>query len=140
MDPLPSLSDHRFDESLIEDTARGPKLFFSYEAVHELCRRVCTEVVEKFSPEVVVAIGTGGFPVARMIKTYLADVKIVAVGVEFYDDSTCTPRIEKNENGEEVALVRKYAWLDKHALEFIKGKRVLVVDEVDDTRTTLSVV
>jgi len=32
---------------------------------------------------------------------------------------------------------RKKQWLDDQNLSSLKGKRVLVVDEVDDTRTTL---
>jgi len=75
-----------------------------------------------------VAIGGGGFIPARMLRTYL-HIPIYAVGLQLYDDHTNTPS----------AQPIKTQWLDKESgfLERIKGKRVLIVDEVDDSRLTL---
>lgn len=34
--------------------------------------------------------------------------------------------------------IRTNQWLDERSKEYLKGKRVLIVDEVDDSRTTLA--
>lgn len=39
--------------------------------------------------------------------------------------------------GEGKTEVNVIQWLDQNSLDFMRGKRVLIVDEVDDTRTTL---
>lgn len=64
---------------------------------------------------------------ARIMRTVLK-IPILAVSLELYDDKTNTMR-EK---------VKKVQWLDEDTGDLkIRGKRVLIVDEVDDTRTTL---
>jgi hypothetical protein len=59
----------------------------------------------------------------------LIKVPILAVSLELYDDSTCTMR----------SKVEKRQWFDGATSlgKLVRGGRVLVVDEVDDTRTTL---
>ena len=76
-----------------------------------------------------VAIGGGGFIPARMLRT---EVKkpILAVSLELYDDATKTANTE---------VLRKQ-WFDETPGTFgalVRGKRVLIIDEVDDTRATL---
>lgn len=66
---------------------------------------------------------------ARMLRTYLK-VPIVAVSVELYDDATNT-RHEKP---------KIWQWIDAGNASRLDQKRILVVDEVDDTRTTLAFV
>ena len=82
-----------------------------------------------FNPDVFVAIGGGGFIPARMLRT---EVKkpILAVSLELYDDATKTAN----------ATVLRKQWFDETPGTFgalVRGKRVLIVDEVDDTRATL---
>jgi adenine/guanine phosphoribosyltransferase-like PRPP-binding protein len=80
-------------------------------------------------PDVIVAIGGGGFIPARMLRTELK-VPILAVSLELYDDTTNTI------NGS----VKRIQWFDETSgagRELVQGKRVLIMDEVDDTRTTL---
>jgi phosphoribosyl-AMP cyclohydrolase/hypoxanthine phosphoribosyltransferase len=72
-----------------------------------------------------VAIGTGGFIPARILKTYLRK-SIYTVGVALYDD--------KNQMADSP---RKIQWIDEVERK-LEGRRVLLVDEVDDSRTTLA--
>jgi len=79
--------------------------------------------VKKFKPDVILAIGGGGFIPARMLRTSLK-VPMLAVALSLYDDKTNTAR----------KVVDRIQWIDH---ERVNGKRVLIVDEVDDTRKTL---
>eukprot|EP00005_Dracoamoeba_jomungandri_P001238 CAMPEP_0174250778 /NCGR_PEP_ID=MMETSP0439-20130205/839_1 /TAXON_ID=0 /ORGANISM="Stereomyxa ramosa, Strain Chinc5" /LENGTH=172 /DNA_ID=CAMNT_0015330933 /DNA_START=60 /DNA_END=578 /DNA_ORIENTATION=+ len=104
------------------------KTFLSYNHFHRLIQAKAPQIKEQFNPEVIVAIGGGGFIPARILRTFLR-VPILAVGLELYNDETNEARLKP----------KKIQWFDEQsgAIERIKGKRVLVVDEVDDTRTTL---
>ena len=84
--------------------------------------------VKKFNPDVMIAIGGGGFIPARILRT-VVKIPILAVSLELYDDSTSTMKSQ----------VKKVQWFDEKSGvgRLVRGKRVLVVDEVDDTRTTL---
>lgn len=80
-------------------------------------------------PDVLLAIGGGGFIPARMLRTELK-VPIVAISLELYDDST---------NTASKAVIRRQ-WFDDSPESFgslVRGRRVLIVDEVDDSRRTL---
>ncbi len=78
----------------------------------------------EFEPDVMVAIGTGGFIPARILKTFLK-MPIFTVGITYYD--------EQNRPQERPKTIQ---WIDE-VEEKLEGKRVLLVDEVDDSRVTL---
>lgn len=108
--------------------AADGKCYFSYAQIASAVHRAVPEV-EAFAPDVFVAIGGGGFIPARMLRT---EVKkpILAVSLELYDDATNTAN----------ATVLRKQWFDETPGTFgalVRGKRVLIVDEVDDTRATL---
>ena len=108
--------------------AADGKCYFSYAQIAAAVSRTVPEV-EAFAPDVFVAIGGGGFIPARMLRT---EVKkpILAVSLELYDDATKTAN----------ATVQRKQWFDETPGTFgalVRGKRVLIVDEVDDTRVTL---
>jgi len=96
-------------------------LLYSYVDIHRTIANV-VEGVTKFKPDVIIAIGGGGLIPARMLRTYL-EIPILVVTLNLYDDKTNTIR-EK---------VKKIQWLDSDS---IRGKRVVVVDDVDDSRKT----
>ena len=101
------------------------KYFWSYEDIHETVRDLA-EMVRRsgFEPDVIVAIGSGGFIPARILRTYIKK-PILAVGVAYYDTEdrpTETPRTLQ--------------WIEE-AERKLAGKRILLVDEVDDSRVTL---
>eukprot|EP01125_Pyxidicula_operculata_P007759 TRINITY_DN262_c0_g1_i4.p1 TRINITY_DN262_c0_g1~~TRINITY_DN262_c0_g1_i4.p1 ORF type:complete len:189 (-),score=36.10 TRINITY_DN262_c0_g1_i4:171-704(-) len=102
------------------------KLYFSYNHIHKLIQTTSIKIKEEFKPDFIVAIGGGGFIPARIIRTFLR-VPILAVSIEFYSDTS----------NKTLDQPKKKQWIDEPNLAKLKGKRVLVVDEVDDTRTTL---
>jgi uncharacterized protein len=77
-----------------------------------------------FDPDVMVAIGTGGFIPARILKTYLKR-PIFTVGLVLY--------AEDNKPKESPMIVQ---WIDEGEKK-LTGKKVLLIDEVDDSRITL---
>ena len=108
--------------------AADGRTYFSYAQIASSVSR-CVPEVEAFAPDVFVAIGGGGFIPARMLRT---EVKkpILAISLELYDDATKTAN----------ANVLRKQWFDETPGTFgalVRGKRVLIVDEVDDTRATL---
>ena len=100
---------------------------WSYEQIHELVHHHIAPRVVEFCPDVIVAIGGGGFIPARMLRTVFKR-NILAVSLELYDDASNTPH---------AAPIKKQ-WLSDRERAQLHGARVLVVDEVDDTRTTLA--
>jgi hypoxanthine phosphoribosyltransferase len=77
-----------------------------------------------FDPDVMVAIGTGGFIPARILKTYLKK-PILTVGLVLYDDDN---------RPKETPMILQ--WIDEGEKK-LAGRRILLIDEVDDTRVTL---
>lgn len=109
-----------------EVPAEKEKLYVSYETVHKLIKGLSVKIKETgFDPDVIVAIGSGGFIPARIMKTYI-NRPIYAVGISYYgvgkQHRDCPTKIQ---------------WIDevRHSLA---GKKILLIDEVDDTRATLA--
>lgn len=126
-------------EGVKEQYVEG-KVYVGYNSVHKLCQNAAAEILQSVGkPDVIVAIGGGGFIPARQIRTFLRqkgekNIPIQAIGLSLYEDlGTGTDAI-----GKEVVRTQ---WLDFSALEknfdSLIGKNILIVDEVDDTRTTL---
>jgi uncharacterized protein len=102
------------------------KRLFTYNEIHRTVAALAKEILASgFDPDVTVAIGTGGFIPARILKTFLKK-PILTVGVKLYGD-----------NNEFAGTPRKVQWIDEVERK-LKGRRVLLIDEVDDTRTTLA--
>ncbi|KXZ47230.1 hypothetical protein GPECTOR_37g236 [Gonium pectorale] len=118
------------------------KMHISYNEIHQaICDCVNTKgVYESFKPTLIIAIGSGGFIPARMLRTFLKakcgkSLPIQTIGLILYDDN--------NHNYDPAtAVVRKTQWLNYGAGEgtgiSLQGHNILIVDEVDDTRKTLS--
>ncbi|MDA3948574.1 MAG: phosphoribosyltransferase [Spirochaeta sp.] len=101
------------------------KLYFSYRQIHRTVKSLAHRILEDgYNPDVIVAIGTGGFIPARMLKTFI-DRPILTVGLRLYD-----------ENNQRASVPQKIQWIDEVEKK-LSGKRILLVDEVDDTCTTL---
>lgn len=102
------------------------KYWFTYDDIHRTVRDLALRVeASGFAPEAIVAIGSGGFIPARILRTFLKK-PIWAVGIAYYD-----------ERDQPTELPRKVQWLDEVERQ-LKGRRVLLIDEVDDTRATLA--
>lgn len=101
------------------------KIFFSYNQIHKTIKFLAREIAaSEFTPDIIVAIGTGGFIPARMLKTFLS-LPILTVGLSYYDAN--------NQPGDSI---EKIQWIDE-VEQKLEGKRILLVDEVDDSRYTL---
>jgi hypoxanthine phosphoribosyltransferase len=86
-----------------------------------------------------IAIGGGGYVPARILRSFLRrtgspNIPIQAIGLSLYEALGTDDQVE--EPGTQVTRTQ---WLDLSSLEMANliGKNVLIVDEVDDTRTTL---
>ncbi|MBP7095474.1 MAG: phosphoribosyltransferase [Spirochaetia bacterium] len=110
---------------MAEATASVPYRL-TYQDIHRTVRSIAERIAASgWSPDLIVAIGSGGFIPARMLRTFL-DRPILAVGVSYYDDEdrpTDNPRTVQ--------------WIEE-AERKLGGKRILLVDEVDDSRSTLA--
>ncbi|TFB06732.1 Xanthine phosphoribosyltransferase 1 [Trichoderma ghanense] len=116
------------------------KLYVTYNDVHKLCQQAATKILDEFKPQLIIAIGGGGYVPARILRSFLKrpgspNIPIQAIGLSLYESLGGDSQVE--EIGTKVTRTQ---WLDLSALgemENLVGKRVLIVDEVDDTRTTL---
>jgi uncharacterized protein len=95
-----------------------------------------------------IAIGGGGYVPARILRSFLKqpgspNIPIQAIGLSLYEQLPSTHPSSHSTPGEVEApgtKVTRTQWLDLTSLgemENLVGKRILIVDEVDDTRTTL---
>ena len=101
------------------------KFYLSYNQIHKTVKRLSEEILSTgYNPDVIVAIGTGGFIPARMLKTYI-DRPIYTVGISYYD-----------ENNKPKDAPEKVQWIDEVENK-LEGRKILLVDEVDDSRITL---
>lgn len=87
-----------------------------------------------------IAIGGGGYVPARILRSFLKkpgnpNIPIQAIGLSLYEQLS-TDSVEEAPG----TKVTRTQWLDLSSLgemSNLLGKRILIVDEVDDTRTTL---
>jgi len=124
------------------------KLYVTYNEVHKLCQEAATTILERFQPQLMIAIGGGGYVPARILRSFLRkpgspNIPIQAIGLSLYESLPSTD-VSGTGAPDEVELpgtkVTRTQWLDLNSLgdmENLIGKRILIVDEVDDTRTTL---
>ena len=101
------------------------KLNPSYNDIHNIVKKLADKVTE-FKPDVIIAISGGGLIPARMIRTHIKK-PIFTVGFTLYN--------KEDKMMENITMTQ---WLDDKILkDYLDKKTVLIIDEVDDTRTTL---
>ncbi|KAI0844226.1 PRTase-like protein [Daldinia vernicosa] len=123
------------------------KIYVTYNDVHKLCQEAAPRILSSFNPQLIIAIGGGGYVPARILRSFLKqpgspNIPIQAIGLSLYEQ---LPVKDSSSAGEGVidqigTKVTRTQWLDLSSLGEIQnlvGKRILIVDEVDDTRTTL---
>jgi hypoxanthine phosphoribosyltransferase len=97
----------------------------SWSEVQRLCLRLATLVRESdYHPDIVVAIGRGGFVPARLICDYLDIMALTSIKIEHYLSGSTKQK---------QAVIR-YPLSVK-----IENQRVLLVDDVNDSGDTLDV-
>lgn len=102
------------------------KYYFSYNQIHKTIKELARQISDSsFETDVIVAIGSGGFIPARMLRTFLGK-PILTVGIAYYDI-----------DNKPIGMPRKIQWIDE-VEQKLMGKRILLVDEVDDSRATLA--
>ena len=102
------------------------KLYVTYNEIHKAVKKLALEIsASDFDPDVIVAIGSGGFIPARILKTFI-NRPIFAVGISYY-----------GMDNKPTGVPQKIQWIDEVEKK-LTGKKVLLIDEVDDTRATLS--
>ncbi|KAG5641979.1 hypothetical protein DXG03_003832 [Asterophora parasitica] len=110
----------------------------TYNDIHNLIRNVTPKIAEEFNPDIMIAIGGGGFFPARVMRTFLREsttnksLQIQAIGLSLYEP---LPGTTQEQIGKEVVRTQ---WLAPNPGKQLLGKRILIVDEVDDTRKTLN--
>ena len=67
--------------------ANDGKVYYSYSDIHDSVSKLVPLLKSEFNPNVIIAIGGGGFIPARMLRTELK-IPILAVSLELYDDKT----------------------------------------------------
>ncbi|MGI9274192.1 MAG: phosphoribosyltransferase [Endozoicomonas sp.] len=99
---------------------------FSYNDIHRtICEAATRILASGFEPDYLLAIGGGGLIPARILRTYISR-PILTVALSRYSDEIGTAP---------ASIPVKLQWLEPGT--DLSGKKVLVIDEVDDERTTL---
>ena len=98
------------------------KLHYSYDQITKIIKSKSKEI-QDVNPDYVIAIGGGGLIPARILRPLVKKpIHVVTLALYSSDD----------EIGEEVNIIQ---WIDK-SLD-LKDKKILIVDEIDDTRKTM---
>lgn len=73
------------------------KFYVGYNSIHNLVKSLAHRLMASgFDPDVIVAIGSGGFIPARIMKTFI-NRPILAVGISYYNlDQKHTTHPQKN--------------------------------------------
>jgi len=115
------------------------KVYVTYNEIHKLCQASAPRILNDFQPNLMIAIGGGGYVPARIPRSFLKqpsspNIPIQAIGLSLYEQLSGSDPVEAP-----GTKVTRTQWLDLSSLEMsnLIGKNVLIVDEVDDTRTTL---
>ncbi|GEM06064.1 xanthine phosphoribosyltransferase [Rhodotorula toruloides] len=125
-------------------------LRITYEEMHVTIGKAAQRIKSEFDPDIMVAIGGGGFFPARVLRTFLKrvsgadgkrrNIPIQAIGLSLYEEvgevDGAAGLAQEEKLGKEVIRTQ---WLDFSTLgnRPLVGRRILIVDEVDDSRTTL---
>lgn len=121
------------------------KVYVTYNDVHKLCQEAAPQILSTLQPQLMIAIGGGGYVPARILRSFLKqpgtpNIPIQAIGLSLYEQLPVVNGSDVDVVEEIGTKVMRTQWLDFSSLggmENLVGKRILIVDEVDDTRTTL---
>lgn len=105
------------------DSERFPCQLISWDEAYELARKLASKIkASPFRPDLVIAIGRGGYVPARVVCDYLLHSMLTSIKIEHWDIAA---------SRREEATVRFPLKVDVH------GKSILIIDDVTDTGETL---
>jgi hypoxanthine phosphoribosyltransferase len=116
------LAFKRFAGLQCEEKFEVPSWEQIYAMLLDLARKIQDD---KFNPDAIVGVSRGGWTPARVLSDLLENPKIANVKAEFYLG---------------VAQTKKEPMITQSVSVNVKGKRVLVVDDVSDTGRSLCLV
>ena len=97
----------------------------SWDQIYDLCLELSNSIKRSgFKPDALVAIGRGGWVPGRLISDFLGIRELYSVKAEYW----------------EVAETKDEAIITQPINVDVKGKKLLVIDDVADTGKTLNVV
>lgn len=102
------------------------KINLSYETIVNDIRKLAININNSDTKyDAIISIAGGGLIPSRLLRNYL-NIPIYSVNVKFYNNN--------NEINNEGKIIQ---WLSDKEIQELSGKNVLIVDDLDDTRTTL---
>ncbi|KAL8899120.1 MAG: hypothetical protein Q9207_006359 [Kuettlingeria erythrocarpa] len=119
------------------------------EKVHKLCQASADRILNDFKPNLMIAIGeefsglvcpSSPLPRSFLKRQAAPNIPIQAIGLSLYEQLPPSKPSDPTDPVETPGTkVTRTQWLDLSSLEManLVGKNILIVDEVDDTRTTL---
>ena len=100
------------------------KYIYTYNEIHNLLFNLVPKI-NKYKPDIIIAIAGGGLIPARILRTFLnLPLYIISVKHYYNDLNNCDKRYEN---------INVVQWCKQD----FTNKKILLVDEVDDTRKTL---
>jgi len=97
----------------------------TWDEIYEMLLRLAEKIRrDKFHPDLIVGVCRGGWPPARVMSDLLDNPKMANISVEFYVD---------------VAETRGKPVLTQPVSMPVRGKKVLILDDVADTGETLKI-
>ena len=114
-------NNYNLTSEIIKPLIIDNKYYYSYNSIHYIIKNSYKKILKEFKPDIIIAIAGGGLIPGRIMKTYL-NVPLYIVSLSLYGKYD-----QPNKN------INVLQWINLD----LQNKKVLIVDEVDDTRTTL---
>lgn len=96
------------------------KIYLEWDEIKFLVENLSREIIN-YSPDCIIAVAMGGWAPARLLKNHYK-CEYYSIGCTYY---------ENNQKTDQVKIIQDLSNVD------IKGKRVLILDEVADSGDTL---
>ena len=105
------------------------KIFIDFKQIKNDIKILANEIIHsKFNYQAIIAITGGGLVPARLLRNYL-NIPIFCVNIKYYD---------KNDNILKNPVIVQ--WLSTSEINSLKKKNILIVDDLNDTGSTINLV
>lgn len=105
------------------------KIFIDFKQIKSDIKTLANEIIHsKFNYQAIIAITGGGLVPARLLRNYL-NIPIFCVNIKYYD---------KNDNILKNPVIVQ--WLSTSEINSLKKKNILIVDDLNDTGSTINLV